>query len=382
MKCFTLTFVLLFNLFYLFGAESGVPGESVEPKSNQEKRTLPANLNSEPETLPSWVLFGLGKRALDQRNFAEAVVDFRRAIQRKGIYPEAEWALARIAGMNGNPTLQESLLEKALDESGLLAVPEDRIQILYELAALRQLHANPQTKEKGEAALETYREILHEDPVYRAAENSGGLEGYFKAFMAAPSTVVYKTGNGPSPTAALSGLNRLLYLYPQTVDFSLKAHQEVARMAMENKAYRMAASECLFSVTVIFSTVIQEVRKIHPDYTFRDLAELLVQKDSPVYLGKPEGSVASRVRPGAPNPGWFVRYQPIWDYLKDVRAKETLVMLAQCLKALEEGEKSLKPSPQTRTAKDAAAEALKWASYLEGRGTDRPTEIKSGQTRH
>jgi hypothetical protein len=174
----------------------------------------------EPESLPSWVLFGLGQQAYEQKRFGEAAVYFRRAVDRRGIYPEAEAALARIAAQGEGAALQEAQLQKALDERGLLQVPDDKYALLYALADLR-LRTDPGVSmEKGEAALETWREILQDDQAYQAVETSGGLDGYYNALMARNTPLNLKTADGPSLTQNLTGLNRLLYLYRHPLGFS------------------------------------------------------------------------------------------------------------------------------------------------------------------
>ncbi len=221
---------------------------------------------AEPDSLPSWVLFGLGQQAYEQKRFGEAAVYFRRAVERRGIYPEAEAALAKIAGQGEGAALQEAQLQKALDEQGLLQVPDDKYALLYALADLR-LRTDPGLSvEKGEAALETWRLILKDDVPYQAAESSGGLEGYYNALMAENTPVKLKTATGPSLTENLGGLNRLMFLYQQPLGFSLRAHQEIAALSVTNKAYKQAIAHSLFALVGIFSTVIEQVRALHPDY--------------------------------------------------------------------------------------------------------------------
>lgn len=318
----------------------------------------------EPQSLPSWVLFGLGQQAYEEKRFGEATVYFRQAVDRRGIYPEAEAALARIAGQGEGSALQEAQLQKALDERGLLVVPDDRYALLYALADLRLRSDAGTSVEKGEAALETWREILQDDAAYRAVEESGGLDGYYNALMARASVVNLKTATGPNQTENMVGLNRLLYLYRHPLGFSLRAHQEIAALSVKNKAYKKALGHSLFALTGIFSVVIDHVRVVHPDYVFRSLDELFADPASPVYLGKPQGDREGSVQAGAPNPGWFVRYQPIWDYL---RASGTLASLDTVLGALEglavQEQKAGVP-PGQRPLKEIAAEVRRWRSLL------------------
>ena len=317
---------------------------------------------SEPASLPSWVLLGLGKRSAEQHQYGDAVVSLRKAVDRRGLYPEAEIQLATIAGLNGNPALQESLLEKALAESGLLQVPEDRYTILYALADLRLKTEIPGGILKGEKALETWREILRDDTVYQAAQESGGLEGYYRALLVPNSPIVLKTSTGPGLNESFVGLNRVLYLYRHPLSFSLVAHEKIAALSLENRAYKAAAAQALFALTAIFSTVLDEVRVFQPDYVFRDLKELFVDSTSPVFLGR--STLADTSTPGGPNPGWLVRYQPIWDYLRDSGTKQTLDTLAKALDGLAAQEKTGDRDKTLRPAAEVAAEIRQWQKIL------------------
>lgn len=326
--------------------------------------TLTGQALSEPDQLPSWVLYGLGQQALGDKKFGEATVYFRAAVDRRGLYPEAEAALAQIAGQGDGEALQEAELLKALDERGLLVVPDDKYALLYALADLRLRQDDGHSKEKGEAALETWREILNDDTVYRQVEESGGLDGYYKSLMDVPNIVTLKTATEASLTQNLVGLNKLLYLYRHPLGFSLKAHQEIAALSVRNGAYKKAIGQSLFALTGIFSSVIEEVQAIHPDYVFKTLDELFANPDSEVYLGRPEGVLETSASAGGPNPGWLVRYQPIWDYLRNAGTLESLNTLIEALGGLEKQQSRVGVPPGQRPVKDVVAEIVRWRSLL------------------
>ncbi len=318
----------------------------------------------EPDQLPSWVLFGLGQKAYEQKHFGEATVYFRRAVDRKGLYPEAEAALAKIANQGEGLALQEVQLQKALDERGLLQVPDDRYALLYALADLRLRADSGTSVEKGEAALETWREILRDDTAYRAVEESGGLDGYYNALMARPSVVVLKTAQGPSITENMVGLNRLLYLYRHPLGFSLRAHQEIAALSVTNKAYKKAVGHSLFALVGIFSSVIDQVKVFTPDYSFRTLDELFTDSSSPVYLGKPPGMGPTSNQAGGPNPGWLIRYQPVWDYLRGAGTLRSLNTLLAALDGLAAQEKTLGTPAGQRPVGQIVSEVRRWRTLL------------------
>lgn len=318
----------------------------------------------EPDQLPSWVLFGLGQRAYEQKHFGEATVYFRQAVDRKGIYPEAEAGLAQIAHQGEGLALQELELQKALDQRGLLQVPDDRYQLLYALADLRLRADTGTSVEKGEAALETWRDILKDDQAFQSIEQSGGLDGYYNALMAQPSLINLKTAQGPSLTANLVGLNRLLYLYRHPLGFSLRAHQEIAALSVTNKAYKKAVGHSLFALVGIFSTVIDQVKVTHPDYVFRSLDELFSDPTSDVYIGRPAGVRTNVNQPGAPNPGWLVRYQPIWDYLRSAGTLRSFNTLLAALDGLAAQEKVTGTPPGQRPVSQIVTEVRRWRTLL------------------
>jgi len=330
-------------------AGSGLAAQAVDP---------------EPEELPSWVLFGLGQKAYEAQKFGEASVYFRKAVDRRGIYPEAEAALAKIASQGEGNTLQEAELLKALDERGLLQVPDDRYALLYALADLRLQSDDGKSVEKGEGALETWREILQDDKAYRDAENGGGLDGYYRALMDKPNVVNLKTATGPSLTQNLVGLNKLLYLYRHPLGFSLRAHQEIASLSVANKAYKKAVGHALFALVGIFSTTVEQLQVLHPDYAFRSLDEIFSDPDSEVYIGKPAGIREATASAGSPNPGWFVRYQPVWDYLRASGTLRTFDTLLAALDGLAVQEKTLGVAPGQRPTKEVIAEIRRWRTLL------------------
>lgn len=344
MNQYRLTFLVIFLVFcFRAVAQSGAP---------------------EPDQLPSWVLFGLGQQAYEQKRFGEAAVYFRRAVDQKGIYPEAEAALAQIANHGEGTALQEVQLQKALDERGLLQVPDDRYALLYALADLRLRSDAGTSVEKGEAALETWRDILKDDGAFQAVEASGGLDGYYHALMAKPSIIVLKTAQEPSITANLVGINRLLYLYRHPLGFSLRAHQEIAALSVTNKAYKIAVGHSLFALVGIFSNVIDQVKVTHPDYVFRNLDELFSDPNSEVYLGRPEGIRPRSTQAGGPNPGWFVRYQPIWDYIRSAGTLRSLNTLLAALEGLAAQEKVTPTAPDQRPIPQIITEVRHWRTLL------------------
>ena len=320
--------------------------------------------NAEPHIYPSWVEYGEGLKEMAENHYGEAAVDFNRAIERKGIFPEAEWKLADLAGLDGDPLIKERLLEKALDEAGLLVVPDDRWELLYDLAAVR-LRLPSQGLEKKSLAMDTYRQILNQDPDYARLESEGGLAGYDAAFFTRPGSFIYQSTGLPSFTSQLTGLNRVLYLFHHPVDFSLKAHEELARLYLENHAYDQAEVHALYALTAIFSTVIDEVQRIQPDYVFRSLNDLFVNQKSPVFLGVPSGLLSHRQSPGSANPGWLSRWQDIHNFLNSAGTDQTMVVLVRALEGLAEREK-LFPAPlgNRRRATDGINEMRHWLKVI------------------
>ncbi len=319
--------------------------------------------DAEPHVLPSWVEFGRGEMAVQEKHYGQAVNDFRKAIERKGIYPEAEWKLAEVAGINGDPLVEAQLLRHALGEAGLLAVPDDKWAILYTLAKVEKQLPSPGLEKKS-LAMDTYREILSQDPDYEALEAGTGLGGYDAAFFTKPGRFVYQSTGKESFTSQLTGLNRVLYLYHHPVDFSLKAHQELAKLYLENHAWDQAEVHALYALTAIFSTVIDAVQAQQPDYVFHSLNDFFRNRNSPVFLGV-DPRLQSHRGPGSANPGWMSRWQDIWDFLKKSKTDETLATLDFALRGIEKRDRLFTAPPDNRrTAQQAQEEVLGWLHLI------------------
>jgi hypothetical protein len=83
-----------------------------------------------------------------------------------------------------------------------------------------------------------------------------------------------------------------------------------------------------------------------------------------VYLGKRPQNNDVTSTPGGPNPGWLIRYQPIWDYLSASGTRQTLETLVRALDGLASAEKSGERDKSLRPATEVAAEVRQWQKIL------------------
>ncbi len=80
-----------------------------------------------------------------------------------------------------------------------------------------------------------------------------------------------------------------------------------------------------------------------------------------MYIGRPDGLESSRSA-GSANPGWLVRYQPLWDYL---RGSGTLRSLDTILAALDGLAVSKEPvASGQRPLTEVKAEIRRWKAVL------------------
>ncbi len=284
---------------------------------------ISAQKAAEPDSLPSWVLYGLGQQAYEQsvsarpRCISDVLSSAAASIRR----PKPRWprSPARVKARR----FQEAQLQKAIDEQGLLQVPDDRYALLYALADLR-LRTDPGASvEKGEAALETWRQILKDDEPYQAAQAGEDSRGLLQRLDGRQHAGQAQDGPGPQPHGEPRWAQPADVSVPAALGFSAACpSRRSPRFRWLTRPTSRPSPKALFALVGIFSTVIVQVKAIHPEYSFRGLDELFIDKASDYYIGKPEGLESTRSA-GSANPGWLVRYQPVWG-LSEVSERHAL----------------------------------------------------------
>lgn len=271
----------------------------------------------EPKDLPSWVLLGQSRQLMAEKKYGEAVVLLRQAIARRGVYPEAELELAHILGINGDLRIKEKQLERALDQAGLLGVREDKYNLLYQLAEVRGLLEKPGLPFRGDAQVQVLMKILEDDQVFHGKQ--GTRNGETATVLASYNRALFERQNGPQ------GLDRVLFLHRAPLTFSLKAHQQLGRIYLDNHAYEKAVNHYLFALTGIFSRTLDLVEEIDRGYEHKSLLDLFNEDPAKgeVILGN------GRRLASDPDFGALNKFKPVREYLEASGAWESLYYLGK-----------------------------------------------------
>lgn len=257
--------------------------------------TLPAG--GQETGQPSWVLYGLGMKAYEERAFDRAILHFREAIRRRGIFPEAEWMLGRSLAFGGDSTLVRRQLEKALSQADLLQISETRYEILYQLAELAATTPGPDRERIRAQEMNYLLEILKDDPAYARAVKDNLLGGYNRAFLEP----------GPRPW----GLDKVLLLYRDRLGFSQAAHRRLAKLYYDSGAYNKSLNHSLMILISLYSEVSFRYRDLDPLFQYRSIQDL-------------QDKISLE----------FQVYRGYLQYLADQRTWEVLDLVADCLGAL------------------------------------------------
>ncbi len=101
--------------------------------------------------------------------FNYSIENIKNYIKKFTEYPEADFLLGKIYGLEGEYTLSQSFLLKAWEHSDLLSIPEEKYDILYEIASLSLMTGNMEKYEKSLLL------ITADDPNYIQNTNETGF---------------------------------------------------------------------------------------------------------------------------------------------------------------------------------------------------------------
>lgn len=220
---------------------------------------LPLGGYSQNMRFPSWVLYGMGAQAYENRQFDQALLYFREAIKVRGIFPEAEIMAGRIYGIGGDQTLRKRQLEKAYSQKEMLEVKEDQYEILYQLAELADQRTGPDKGKLRQEVIDGLLLILKDDQVFQKAEKGQLTFAYARALLET---------NGPAV-----GLDRILLLYRDRLTFSLRAHVWLSQLYFEGEAYNKSLSHSLMVFVSLYSELLDRLREYEPIWQFKSLKE-------------------------------------------------------------------------------------------------------------
>lgn len=206
-----------------------------------------------PEAQPPWVIYQEGLQQLRDQELGPALESFRRAIrERGGAFPEAEAGIGRVFAMEGQLDLATQQFRRALDQEAFLYIPAQRYAIRYELAELHDLSGAPRLYR------ETLEELVAENPSFSDPENASLRASYLD-------------------TLRENGIDRLLVLYRLEENFARQAHALLGYRYLDDQRYDAALEHLTFASLMVFSTVIDELRRFEPEYEFETLSGLFAR---------------------------------------------------------------------------------------------------------
>ena len=91
---------------------------------------------------PPWLLMELGEKAFREKEFGEALVLFREAKKRMGVYPEADLWIGLVFEADAEIELAVKQIERAYADRNQLYIIAEKYTILYKLAELYRMQAD------------------------------------------------------------------------------------------------------------------------------------------------------------------------------------------------------------------------------------------------
>ena len=202
------------------------------------------------EDQPAWILYEMGKAELeskDKKDLGEAVNIFRQAIEKAGIYPEAEVALGDIYFIEGEFVLAEKQYKKAYEFRKSFISPDEQYALLYKMA---ELYKN----RKYYMAMEDHLlRILKDQPYFNDDD--------YSQFRASFQDIYVK-----------KGLDHLFKLYRiEGAVFSTKAHAELGWFYYLSGRFIPSILHSLFALNILISNAVTELRRFDPQYEYAEL---------------------------------------------------------------------------------------------------------------
>lgn len=218
---------------------------------------LAAPLHSQAQTASSreqaWILYEQGKARQEDRDRpepGEALYLYRQAIERAGIFPEAEMAIGEIFLREGALALAEEQFKKALENSPAFLIPAQKYLVRYRLADLYELQGRHRDMERELMA------IVVDQPQY--AERSP---------RQLTDVIV--------DTYLLRGLDQVFTLYRMEESaFATAAHAKLGWMTYRNGRYTPSITHSLFALDIVVTEAVREFRRGGvPDFAYSNLTE-------------------------------------------------------------------------------------------------------------
>lgn len=230
---------------------SGIPATAnpaLGPNPSGGQPSAPAATSS-PATDPPWLLLDKGKLAYRDGRFGTALQYFRAAVAAGGETPETDMWIGRVFEEEGEIDLAEIQYERALANKNQFLIPDEYIEILYDLAAIYR-NTNSYGKYKV-----TLNEIVAKDSFFTSEKESATRTAMVKLLES-------------------QGLDRLLLLYRLTDKMTQRAHSDLGSFDYQTGRYDEAILNLIFSTVTIFTTIIDRYQVDDPAWQFTTVSEL------------------------------------------------------------------------------------------------------------
>lgn len=210
-----------------------------------------------------WILYEKAKTLMENREkpeMGEALRILRQAIEKAGIFPEAEIAIGDIYFSEGALELAENQYKKALDSQSLLRVPDEKFGVLYKVAEIYEIQGRYADMEKG------LQEILADQPYYAKADRQKLRTAFLNSFIE-------------------KGVDNVLRLYRvENASFAVQAHAKLGWFYYRTGRFNPSSIlNSLFALDIIITEAVKELRRTVPTYEFRtteDFLDLAVRRDN------------------------------------------------------------------------------------------------------
>jgi tetratricopeptide (TPR) repeat protein len=260
---------------------------------------------------PAWILFEKGKSFYEKRDYGMAMKFFQEAIQKSGMFPEAEVAIGDVYYLEGEFALAEMQYEKAARIKNAFYIPDDKYAVLLKLSSLHE------SQEKYSSMEEDLLSILADDSQYadpKWSQLRTQIEDNF-----------YR-----------KGLDHVLMLYQLDSFFAIRAHAKLGWFYYRSGRLENSIQHSLFALIAMKSELTQVLRSRDPDFEFESLSKLF--KTEPA-----GGDVFSYMKSsGAFRCLYYFACSVYWGTSYSVKAAEIWKLLSETTQAGEYAELSAK----------------------------------------
>ena len=200
---------------------------------------------------PVWIMFENAKKEYYNSNLGESFNIFRKCLDKKAVFPEAEMWIGYIYEKEGEYTLALKQFEKVIEQEKYLFTKDDKISMLYHIASIYELRHQYKQFE------DTLLEIANQNPVFSSNEELEYRESILN-------------------TMEKNGFTNALELYRFEIKNAFDAHRQLGIFYYLTGRYQSALLHLTMAAVSASSTLIEYFKSIDPDYVFRDLEELFV----------------------------------------------------------------------------------------------------------